>query len=481
MGRQLSALDAQFLNFETATNVAHIAGLAILDPSTAPGGVITREDLISLLQERMHLAPPLRRHLVQVPLRLDHPYWAEDGEVDFDYHVREIALPPPGDDHQLGEQVARLHSRRLDRRRPLWELYLIHGLSGGRVAIYTKVHHSAVDGVSGAELLAALVDLSPERRAVLPPEEGPETGPEPIGMIVQAVARVLANPGAGVRFLASAMPRLDEIPVVSQIPGAGLVSRLLRSAGTELPHLPRMTVPKTPFSGRISPHRRFAFGALPLDDVKRVKNAFGVTVNDVIMALCAGALRRWLAKRDELPQEPLVAGIPISARGETKNDAMGNEVVLAMATIPTCEADPEARLASVSASMRTVKERFAAAPATWLLELSQAMPAALSGLADRAAFRLAAGTAPATNLMISNVPGPQLPLYICGARMLAHHPVSVITDVTGGINITVFSYDGSLDFGIVVDRDMVPDVWDLVDYLRDALDELLAISSAGRS
>jgi WS/DGAT/MGAT family acyltransferase len=481
MGRQLSALDAQFLNFETATNVAHIAGLAILDPSTAPGGVITREDLISLLQERLHLAPPLRRHLVQVPLRLDHPYWAEDREVDFDYHVREIALPPPGDDHQLGEQVARLHSRRLDRRRPLWELYLIHGLSGGRVAIYTKVHHSAVDGVSGAELLGALVDLSPERRSVLPPEDGPESAPEPVDMIVQAVARVLANPGAGVRFLASAMPRLDEIPVVSQIPGAGLVSRLLRSAGTELPHLPRMTVPKTPFSGRISPHRRFAFGTLPLDDVKRVKNAFGVTVNDVIMALCAGALRRWLAKRDELPQEPLVAGIPISARGETKNDAMGNEVVLAMATIPTSEADPEARLASVSKSMRMVKERFAAAPASWLLELSQAMPAALSGLADRAAFRLAAGTAPATNLMISNVPGPQLPLYICGARMLAHHPVSVITDVTGGINITVFSYDGSLDFGIVVDRDMVPDVWDLVDYLRDALDELTAVSSAGRS
>lgn len=478
MGRQLSALDAQFLNFETATNVAHIAGLAILDPSTVPGGTITREDVVSLLRERQHLAPPLSRHLVQVPFRLDHPYWAQDRDVDFDYHVRELALAPPGDDHRLGEQVARLHSRRLDRHRPLWELYLIHGLSGGRVAIYTKVHHSAVDGVTGAELLGALVDLSPERRVVPPSEEPPETGPEPVGMIVQAAARMLANPSAAVRFLAAAMPRLDEIPVVSQVPGAGLISRALRRAGTELPDLPRMAVPKTPFSGRISPHRRFAFGALPLDDVKRVKNEFGVTVNDVIMALCATALRRLLVKRDELPTDPLVAGIPISTRGESKNAAYGNEVVLATVTIPTCEADPEARLTSVSKAMSVMKERFAAAPATWLLELSEAMPAALSGLADRAAFRFAAGPAPATNLMISNVPGPQFPLYICGARMLAHYPVSVITDVTGGINITVFSYDGSLDFGIVVDRDMVPDVWDLVDYLRDALAELTAISSA---
>ncbi|WP_067132008.1 WS/DGAT/MGAT family O-acyltransferase [Microtetraspora malaysiensis] len=474
MARQLSALDAQFLNFETSSNLAHIAGLAVLDPSTAPGGEVTRAALIELIKERAHLAPPLRRRLVQVPFRLDHPYWVEDREIDFDYHVREIALPRPGDDHQLGEQVARLHSRRLDRRRPLWELYLIHGLSGGRIAVYTKVHHSAIDGVTGAEVLAALMDLGPEpRRETPPPESEPDTPPETVEMIVRGVGRVLENPGAAVRFLAGVMPRLDEIPVVSQIPGTGLVSRVVRGIGAEpLPGLPRMTVPRTPFSGPISPHRRFAFGTLPLADVKRIKNAFGVTVNDVVLSLCATALRRWLVQRDELPREPLVAGIPISSRGLTEGDIPANEVVLAMATLPTDVADPGERLRGVSRSMKTVKDRYAAAPATWLLEFSEAMPAALSGLADRAAFRIASRTASAMNLMVSNVPGPQFPLYMCGARLLAHYPVSVITDVSGGINITVFSYDGSLDVGIVVDRDMVPDVWDFIDYLRDALDEL---------
>jgi WS/DGAT/MGAT family acyltransferase len=230
----------------------------------------------------------------------------------------------------------------------------------------------------------------------------------------------------------------------------------------------------------VSEHRRFAFGALPLEEVKHVKNAFGVTVNDVVLALCATALRRWLDKRDELPRLPLVAGIPISTRGQRSDDSLANEVMLAMATIPTDVADPEERLKSVNQAMKLVKERFAAAPATWLLEFSQAMPAALSALANRSAFRLASRTAPAVNLLISNVPGPQSPLYICGGRVLAQYPMSVITDVSGGINITVFSYDGRIDFGIVVDREMVPDVWDLIDYLRDALAELTELAGRQR-
>jgi WS/DGAT/MGAT family acyltransferase len=486
MGQQLSAFDAQFLNFETTTNLAHIAGLTILDPSSAPGGAITRESLIKLLRRRLHLAPPLRRRLVEVPFGLDHPYLVEDSDVDFDYHVRELALAPPGDDHKLAEQVARLHGGRLDRRRPLWELYLIHGLSGGRVALYTKVHHSAIDGVTGAEVMAALMDFTPESPDAQAPDfvDGPDDdepgqgGPDTVEMIIRGVARVLDNPLALLRFLADAMPRLDEVPVIAQIPGAGLVSRLLRSAGSEkLPDLPRMAVPRTPFSGPISQHRRFAFGQLPLEDVKRVKNAFGVTVNDVVMAMCAAALRRWLAKRDELPRIPLVVGIPVSTRGQLGNGTAANEVMLTMTTIPTDVADPEERLRSVNRSMKVVKDRMAAAPATWLLEFSQAMPAALAALAARSAFRLASRRAPAMNLLISNVPGPQSPLYVCGARVLAQYPISVITDVSGGINITVFSYAGRLDFGIIADRDMVPDVWDLIDYLGDALAELTELAA----
>lgn len=493
MGQQLSPFDAQFLNFETATNLAHIAGLTILDPSGAPGGVINREHLVTLLRERLHLAPPLRRRLVGVPLGLDHPYWAEDREVDFDYHVRELALPSPGDDHKLAEQVARLHGRPLDRRRPLWELYVIHGLAGGLVALYTKVHHAAIDGVTGVEVMAALMDFEPrscEPSAAEASEPTEGTGaalqaPGPLEMTVRGVARMLDNPLALLRFLADAVPRLDEVPVISQIPGAGLVSRLIRGIGAErLPGLPRMPVPRTPFSGPVSQHRRFAFGTLPLDEIKDVKNVFGRTVNDVVLTLCAAALRRWLAKRDELPRVPLVVGIPISIKGRSPAGAQDggpvNEVIPAITTLPTHLADPLDRLHAVGASMNLVKERFSAAPATWLLEFSQAMPAALSTLAARAAFRLASGRAPAMNLMISNVPGPQIPLYVCGARVVAQYPISVITDVSGGINITVFSYDGRVDFGIIADRDMVPDVWDLIDYLRDALDELTALAGERR-
>ncbi|GGO09348.1 WS/DGAT/MGAT family O-acyltransferase [Microbispora bryophytorum] len=475
MAQQVSAFDAQFLNFETGTNLAHIAALTILDPSGRPGGALTREDLIALLKRRLHLAPPLRRRLVEVPFGLDHPYWAEDREVDFDYHVRELALPPPGDDHKLAEQVARLHGARLDRGRPLWEIYLIHGLAGGRVAIYTKVHHAAVDGVTGAEVLAAVMDFEAEPAAV-PPEAAaePQPAPDMVEMVIRGVARVLDNPLALLRFIAEAVPRLDEVPFVAQLPGAGLVSRFVRRIGGDaepLPELPRMAVPRTPFSGPISRHRRFAFGQLPLDEVKRIKNASGVTVNDVVMAMCATALRRWLAKRDELPRQPLVAGIPVSTRGQAANGSAANEVMLTMTSLPTDVADPRDRLMTVNRSTRLLKERLAAAPAAWLLEFSQAMPAALSALAARSAFRIASRTGSAMNLMISNVPGPQTPLYVCGARVTALYPMSVITDVSGGINITVFSYDGRLGFGIVTDRDMVPDVWDLIDYLRDSLTE----------
>ncbi|WP_182906970.1 wax ester/triacylglycerol synthase family O-acyltransferase [Microbispora sp. H13382] len=489
MAQQVSAFDAQFLNFETATNLAHIAALTILDPTGRPGGALTREDLIALLKRRLHLAPPLRRRLVQVPFGLDHPYWAEDREIDFDYHVRDLALPPPGDDHKLAEQVARLHAARLDRGRPLWEIYLIHGLAEGRVAIYTKVHHAAVDGVTGTEVLAALMDFETEPADVsLPadvplPEAGPQEAPDAVEMIIRGVARVLDNPFALLRFVAEAMPRLDEVPFVAQLPGAGLVSRFVRGIGSgtaeSLPELPRTVVPRTPFSGRITRHRRFAFGQLPLDEVKRIKNAFGVTVNDVVMAMCATALRRWLVKRDELPRQPLVVGIPVSTRGQAANGSAANEVMLTMTTLPTDVADPRDRLLSVNRSMRLIKERLAAAPAAWLLEFSQAMPAALSALAARSAFRIASRAAPAMNLMVSNVPGPQTPLYVCGARVTALYPMSVITDVSGGINITVFSYDGRLGFGIVTDRDMVPDVWDLIDYLGDSLAEYGAL--AGRA
>ncbi|MEV0584305.1 wax ester/triacylglycerol synthase family O-acyltransferase [Nonomuraea sp. NPDC050310] len=465
---QLTALDAQFLHFETATNHANIAGLAILD------GDVNRSDLQDLLQQRLPYVPALRRKLAPVPLGLDHPYWVREDDLDLDYHVREIGLPPRGDDRQLAEQVSRLHARRLDRSRPLWEIYLIHGLSGGRMGLYTKIHHAAVDGIGGADVLAALLDLTPEPAPppAVPPEEDEEP-PTPLAMVGHALTRLAANPAQAVRFAAAAVPHLDEIPVVSWLPGAGLVSRLARRAAGagQAPRLPQLPAPRTPFSGPLSAHRRFAFVSLPLEEVKEVRRAFGVTVNDVVMAVCAGALRRWLEAHGGVPDRPLVAGVPFSLR-EAGRTEPGNQVTIMTAPLAVHLEDPVERLRHVQQAMRRIKDRFSLAPARWLREFSESMPAALMGLAARSAFGLVGQTMPPINVAISNVPGPQFPLYVCGARLLTHYPVSVITDVSGGVNITAFSYNGSVDVGVVTDRRMVPDPWELTHDLRKSLDEL---------
>ncbi|WP_433427671.1 WS/DGAT/MGAT family O-acyltransferase [Nonomuraea sp. CA-141351] len=456
--RQLSALDAQFLNFETATNIANVGGLAVL------GKDLSREKIQHRLAERMAGVPQLRRRLVRVPFGLDHPYWADDSEIDLDYHVRELTLPPPGDDMQLGEQVARLHEQRLDRARPLWEMYLIHGLADGRCGIYAKVHHAAVDGLTGAEVLAALMDPVPEVAA-----RRPEAPPGLLHMLARSAWHLAANPAHLLRFAGEALPVLDQLPVVSRLPGAGGIARLIRRE--PLPELPDMAAPHTPFSGPVSSRRRYAFAELPLKEIKRVKNAFGVTVNDVVMTLAASALRRWLMAHRALPEIPLVAGVPFSLRGREGTNE-GNQVTMMITQLPTNVDDAGRRLELVSEAMRQIKARFALTPARLLRDLSESMPAALNGLADRAALELVGRTAPPINVVVTNVPGPQFPLRIAGARMLAHYPVSVVTDASGGLNITAFSYNGRLDVGIIACGELVSDVWAFPGYLREALDEL---------
>lgn len=480
--RQLTALDAQFLNIESTTTVGHVGGLSILDPSTAPDGVVTVDDVRALIERRLHLAAPLRWRLVEVPLGLDHPYWIEDPEFDLEYHVREIALPAPGSDEQLAEQVARLAARPLDRRRPLWELYLIHGLAGARAALYGKVHHAAIDGVSGAEILGVLMDPTPNPRPVPPPDSDwrPEPVPAPLNLLRSGLVRLAAHPVRTLRAVPKTLPHLAEITGGAQAPGAELVSRVSGTLtrltrlgpGRTTAGVQKLSVPETPFNGPITPHRRFAFGSVPLEDVKLIKDAFGITVNDVVMALCAGLLRRWLIDHDALPEIPLVAGVPISVRTPEQAGSAGNQVSVMLAPLATHLEDPGERLAAVAGSMATAKSRYHALPATWLQEFSAMLPAALGGLAARALFRYVSATRPPFNLFISNVPGPQHTLYQAGAKMTGNYPVSAISDASGGINITVMSYAGSVDFGIIVCREMVPDVWNMIDYLHEAVDEL---------
>jgi diacylglycerol O-acyltransferase len=477
--RQLTGLDAQFLALESPRQAGHVGGLAVLDPSTRPNGRLELSDIHGMIAQRLPLLPPFRWRLKPVPLGLDYPYWIDDPDFDLEYHVRELAIPPPPTDGKLAEQVARIFSRPLDRSRPLWEVYLIHGLQDGNVAVLTKIHHAVIDGMSGAEIMGVLLDLTPEGRDPPPPlQTPPDHEPSELAMLARGL---LGTPRYLQRVISatpSTLPNLEDTPILRELPGAKLlgrtsarVIRTLRRRPSRVLERTNLTPPRTSFNGRVSAHRRFAFGQLPLDDVKAVKNAHGYTVNDVVMAICAGAVRRWLVEHDQLPNCPLVVQMPISVRSEEHRGTYGNRIGMMSVPLFTNEADAHDRLRATHEAMRVAKERHQALPAQLLQDATQFIPPAVFARASRVTFSLAATRRPVWNLVISNVPGPQIPLYMAGARLQANYPISVITDGMG-LNITVMSYDGHLDFGIVADREQMRDVWKLIEWLEEALDEL---------
>ena len=478
--RQLTSLDAQFLALETPRQSGHVAGLAVLDPSTTAAGRLELADVQALLAERLPLLPPLRWRLTEVPFGLDYPYWIDDPEFDLDFHVRDLALAEPGTDAKLADQVARIVARPLDRSRPLWELYLIHGLAGGGVAMLTKIHHAVVDGLSGAEIMGVLFDLEPEGREVPGADElRPDREPGELAMLARGLAGIPRYPLRAARALPSTLPNLEETQF-GGMPGAGAVARVagslrraLRGNG-ELIDRSGIRAPRTSFNGRVSAHRRFAFGQLPLEAVKAIKNEHGFTVNDVIVAICAGAVRRWLIEHGELPAEPLVAQIPVSVRTGDQAGTFGNRIMLMSAPLHTEQPDPVRRLRLTHGAMGDMKQRHRALPARLLQDANHFIPPAVFARAARATFALSTSGRgrPTWNLVISNVPGPQVPLYCAGARLDANYPVSVITDGMG-LNITVMSYCGHLDFGIVADRDQMPDVSKLIGWLGDELKALV--------
>lgn len=481
--RQLTSLDAQFLAVESPRTVGHVSGLAVLDPTTTPSGRLEVADVCRLVAARLPLLPPLRWKLRQVPFGLDHPYWIEDAAFDLDFHIRELALPPGADDRKLAEQVARIVARPLDRSRPLWELYLIHGLPDGRVAMLTKIHHAIVDGVSGAEILSALLDVSPEGRDDIPAEPTGHLGervPSDLEMLGRAAATLPLQPLRALRAAPHTLPYLQALPGTRDIPGLGTLSRVAQRV---IPGIPDRDVlefatqpaPPTPFNGTISGHRRFAFGQLPLGTVKRIKDQFGFTVNDVVVSICTGMVRRWLEDRGALPAEPLIAMVPVSVRTQEQFGTFGNRVSVMVVPIATDEPDPARRLERTHDALLTAKDRHKALPADLLTDATRVIPPAVAAMAARTTLSVMAGTRPPVNLVISNVPGPQFPLFCAGARLEAHYPVSVIADGVG-LNVTVMSYIGHLDFGIVVDREMIDDPWPMIDGLAAELAELDALS-----
>jgi WS/DGAT/MGAT family acyltransferase len=344
----------------------------------------------------------------------------------------------------------------------------------------TKIHHALIDGMSGAEIMGLLLDLSPEGRELPePPDQKPERGPNDFELFARGVLGVPRYPLRLLRSLPRAVPNIQET-ALGTLPGAGTLGRLgglaQRAIGGDgrIPDRRRLVAPRTSFNGRISPHRRFVFGQVDLEEVKRVKNAYGCTVNDVVVSICAGAARRWLLDHGELPDEPLVAQIPVSVRTDEQVGTYGNRIMLMSAPLYTDEPDPEMRLHKTHDSLLEMKERHRALPAELLQDANNFIPPAVFSRAAQLTFRLStSGTLgrPTWNLVISNVPGPQFPLYCAGARLEANYPVSVITDGMG-LNITVMSYNGHMDFGIVADRDQMKDVDRLLGWMRDELELL---------
>lgn len=471
--QQLTGLDAAFLAMETSSVYGHVGSVCVLDPSTAPEP-LTLERLQTVIAQRLHLVPPFRRRLAEVPFGFDQPYWIEDPDFDIEFHVRELALPAPGDDKQLAEQAARLHARPLDRRRPLWELYLISGLSGGRMAVYTKVHHAAIDGVSGNDILAAVLDITPEGRDLGDvPEWECDAVPGSIPLLARSVLSLAGQPVRAARVGAAVVKSLPGLAVSPARPKLPVVDRFLpRRGASAVLSQTGLRAPRTPFNRPVGPHRRWAFCTVPLADVKSVKNAGSATVNDVVMALCAGALRRWLVDHAALPDGPLVAAVPVSVRTEAEKGKGGNRVSTMTAPLPTHVVEPADRLVHCHEAMRAAKEQHGALPADLLSDVTQFAMPALAGQAARMAarLRLVEWLSP-FNLIISNVPGPNLPLYYAGARLLSYYPLSAIADGQG-LNITVMSYEDGMHFGLIADRELVPDLDRLAGYLVDELDEL---------
>ncbi|OBK18031.1 WS/DGAT/MGAT family O-acyltransferase [Mycobacterium asiaticum] len=479
--RQLTSLDTQFLAMENDRVQGHVSVLGIYDAHSDSGRPLDAALVRELISRRLHLLPTFRWRLAQVPLSLDYPYWVDDGTFDIEYHVRELALPAPGNDRQLAEQVARIIGRQLDRARPLWEVYVIGGLDDRRVAVLTKMHHAAVDGVSGAEVMSILLDDTTGREPDPAPRVVAEPFPSDAEMLGRGLIGLMRQPLRMMRAGPTALPHLDDVPTIRHLPGVKLVARTgrvikrLLPATSGAPTAPGsgINAPRTRFQARVSPHRRVAFGSMSLREVKAIKNTFGCTVNDVVIAICTSGLRSWLDERGELPDEPLAAFVPMSVRTPEQKGTFGNRVSVMLTELPTDEADPVQRLARISDAMRAAKERQRALPASLLQDANHFIPPALLAQAARATSRLAGmrGLNQPANVMISNVPGPSTPLYLGGARQHAQVPVSGVLDGIG-INITVMSYQDSLEFGIVVDRELVDDPWTILDALRAGLAEI---------
>ncbi|MFC9837309.1 wax ester/triacylglycerol synthase family O-acyltransferase [Rhodococcus sp. NPDC127530] len=456
--QRLSGLDASFLYLETSTQLLHVCGVIVLDVSTVPGGY-TFAQLKAELGARTEAIPSFRRKLQDSKFNLDHPVWVEDTDFDIDRHCHRVALPAPGGRDELAELCGDIAGIPLDRARPLWEMWVIEGLEDGSVAVMSKMHHAGVDGITGANMMAQLCGLEPDA-----PRPGPGDSAESAGQ-----ASTLDIAVGGLLAVASRPAKLLRIVPQSLTLLPRWIGRARRGAAMPAP----FTAPRTSLNGTLTSHRNLAFTQLDLEKVKTVKDAFDVKINDVVLALCSGALRKYLQNRRELPDKSLVAIVPVSVHG--KSDRPGTNQVSGMFTqLGTQIEDPAERLLAIGEHNTTSKEHNETLGASLLQDWSQFAGQAVFGTAMRlySTLGLAERHPVVHNLVISNVPGPSVPLYFLGALIKAMYPLGPIFH-GAGLNVTVMSLNGQLDVGLMSCPELAPHLWDLVDAFPAALDELV--------
>lgn len=458
--QRLSGLDASFLYLETAQQLLHVCSILELDTSTMPGGY-TFPKLRDALAKRIESMPQFREKLADSRFNLDHPVWVEDKDFDIDRHLHRAGLPAPGGREELADFIGHIASMPLDRSRPLWEKWVIEGIDGtdarggGKLVVVTKVHHAAVDGVTGASLMSQLCSTEPD---------APD--PEPVAGVGGGNQVEIAVNGA-IKFATRPLRLVNMLPVT-----LNTVVDTVRRVQSGLTMAAPFAAPQTPFNANVTSHRNIAYTQLDLEDVKKVKNHFDVKVNDVVMALVSGVLRKFLADRGQLPSSTLIAAVPVSVH--ERSDRPGRNQVSAMfSRLETQIEDPVERIKAISQANSVAKQHNSAIGATLLQDWTQFAAPAVFGTAMRvyAASRLS-GTRPVLNLVVSNVPGPQIPLYYLGNEVKAMYPIGPVFHGSG-LNITVMSLNGKLDVGIVSCPELLPDLWDLADDFADALEELL--------